>query len=118
MVDTDFDCPQCEDSIESETVLIALARTATADDVIEQGEDVEMRCPHCRSDITLQSEEVVVKMAADNATLNVFRQIAEEGDEFVSNRSPDLTEAMERERESNRRKKELEDKLEEISDSL
>ncbi|POG55100.1 hypothetical protein [Haloferax marisrubri] len=118
MVNTDFECPECSSAIEPEAVLVVLARTASADNVIEEREDVEMQCPHCRSGITLRAEEVVVKMAADNATLNVFRQVAEEGDNFVSNRSPNLTEAMERERESNQRKAELEDKLEEISDSL
>ena len=117
MTQTEFTCPDCSKSIEPEKVLIALAQTATAAAVIEDQADVQMDCPECGSDITLPSEEVLVKMAADDATLQVFKQIADEGEAFLSNRSPDLAAAMERERESNRRNAEIQQKLDELKSS-
>lgn len=118
MAETSFECPSCESDIRPEDVLAALAYQGSAGDVLEEQQDVEMDCPSCGSEIVLGASEVIVKLSVDNATLAVFRRMAEEGDEFVENRTADLDDVVEREQRARERRKEMEKQLDELLDSL
>lgn len=118
MADISFDCPACSSAISPEEVLVALAHRGTAEELLEDQADVEMNCPECGTEITLRASEAIVKLSADDAVLAVFKRLAEEGDEFVHNRRPNFDDIVEREREARERRRQLNETLEELRDSL
>jgi hypothetical protein len=117
MAETEFTCPACEATVDPEAVLAHLARTGTADRVVADGADVDLDCPACDAMVTLPSAEVLVKLSADDATLRLLEALREAAPAGTA-WEPDLAAALEREREAQRRRDELEATLADLQEKL
>lgn len=119
MPDTSFECPDCDAVIQSERILTAIADQGIADEIVEGESDLMMDCPHCESTITFQAANVLVRLSADDETLTLLRTLQKTAEApTTTNWEPDFEEVIERERESQRRREQIEENLRDIRDSL
>lgn len=117
-MDTTFDCAECDVEIQPAEVLGAMASQGITEGVINDDKDLDMDCPQCDETVTLETAETVVKLAADDATLALLQTLREVDTAARTGWDPDFEEVVEQEREARERREQLEEKLEEIRDSL
>jgi len=118
MADLTFDCPDCEEGIQPAQVLGALASQGITEEVISGDAELNMDCPQCNERITFETAEIVVKLAADDATLAVMQALEKADTTASSDWEPDFEQVIENERQARERRKQLEEKLEDIRESL
>jgi predicted secreted protein len=118
MPNTSFECVECNAAISPTKVLAAIAEQGVAHEIVEEGRDLTMTCPHCESSFTFRTADIIVKLSADEGTLALLRTLQKTAEATTTDWEPNFEEVIEREKESQRRRERIEEKLQEIKDSL
>jgi hypothetical protein len=115
------ECPACAADIEPVTMLESLAEreTNSATGFIENGQDVDLVCPRCEQDVSIQHAEAFVRLMAHNPILTILDAMQEnEQKHGTAGWSEGLRVAVEQEQESFQQKQELREKSKKLREKL